>query len=1220
MLPFFLFILFSFWGISPIFGVEIGRWEVVGTFETGISFSEISPVSDSELWIGGVEALPTSEELASRLEELGWDPVGLIGDEGILEKSLIYHFKNGEWTKETSVPDIRSIKDISVIGTDKGWAFGKDGILEFDGVFWKKAANFEYSLENTRHQISVINENEVWFASKHRYKDGNYENFSFPSKRDGVEITISNILMENSQKGIIISPNIYNRNHTIYLYNGIAWTPLTTAIIYNDKFSSTSFHPQNSFVLAHDKIIFSLVRYPSRESINSVDISERSPELQDSPLFSHIQDHIDAAGHFTILELGPDGLVWLRADRKGSYTGLKDDDPFLGWWNIETDSFNLSPTPTHLVSLKFTPNYAWALSADGKSVLRANILSPSIGIPSDLVRFDNVPFSKLPEVGSQTRREMVIWNKGDGVLHVDKISCDSEMFRYQPEIGDISSQDSLIITVVYLPTEQGQHSGKLTIESNDPDNSAISIGLSGATLGSIKPVIEIPLSTLTFDTTLITGISTKELLIKNTGNTSLEIEAIDFDLEVFKSNKEILTILPDESQTINFSFLPNKEGPQTSELTIKSNDPDNPSKIISVTGVGKLPPPPLPTEKSIKALVDPSTITKLTDVSVEISGDFPFSSAGIVEIDTRHEGSKIIIDLTSGWGLGDIVEQKNGWLVNVPLGEFNQGKYEVKVFINEEEYLTSSFEVLGNPATISDSVDVSFSPSIATEEDHLKVNISGDFPSANARISMSTVTVDGFEVSINLVSEWIDGEENEEVTTWTVSEEFPLLGAGDYDILIFFNGKTLSTKSISVLDFPPIVMDSVMVNISPSVPTTTDEILVRVSGLFSVSNGSVSEIKTSSENQELKIDVITEWLDDDLVEELLPWGIEASFSQQISGDYEVILLINGTKVQSIPLPISGPIPEGPISLDFNLSEGDQEKRETGNAISGKLYEVQVNVKEAPEVNGWSANIKYDPKHVQYVSGSFQPSEFISGLLVLVNEQEDIVGIGGTVLGSGVSNSGDGTLGTLSFEILEGFQDSTELVISRVTFRRIDGVDDKRTVNSTVTIKKETVAGDLSEDLDGNGIVDFDDFFIFADAFGTSNPQSDFNSDGIVDFDDFFIFADAFGTDARAKLMILAQQYLNLPITSQLNPNYPNPFNHSTIIPYQITEDSWVKVEIFDLTGQRIKTLVNDNHFRGNYEVTWDGMNSNGKVVSSGVYINKLETKSTEELRKMLFVK
>ena len=79
----------------PIFGVEIGRWEVVGTFETGISFSEISPVSDSELWIGGVEALPTSEELASRLEELGWDPVGLIGDEGILEKSLIYHFKNG---------------------------------------------------------------------------------------------------------------------------------------------------------------------------------------------------------------------------------------------------------------------------------------------------------------------------------------------------------------------------------------------------------------------------------------------------------------------------------------------------------------------------------------------------------------------------------------------------------------------------------------------------------------------------------------------------------------------------------------------------------------------------------------------------------------------------------------------------------------------------------------------------------------------------------------------------------------------------------------------------------------------------------------------------------------------------------------------------------------------------------------------------------------------
>ena len=205
-----------------------------------------------------------------------------------------------------------------------------------------------------------------------------------------------------------------------------------------------------------------------------------------------------------------------------------------------------------------------------------------------------------------------------------------------------------------------------------------------------------------------------------------------------------------------------------------------------------------------------------------------------------------------------------------------------------------------------------------------------------------------------------------------------------------------------------------------------------------------------------------------------------------------------------------PPPEGPIAIDFDPADGDQQQRTAGNAVPGKAYELQLNVGAVPEVNGWSASIEYDPNQVRYVSGSFKSSDFIPGLLALADEKEGVVSVGGTVLGTAGKNSGDGVLGTLSFEVLEGFTDSTEFVLTRVTFRRLDGVEDKRIVRSYATITSESI---LSGDFDENGKVDFDDFFLFADAFGGANPRYDLDNSGAVDFDDFFIFADNFGAEA-----------------------------------------------------------------------------------------------------------
>ena len=160
------------------------------------------------------------------------------------------------------------------------------------------------------------------------------------------------------------------------------------------------------------------------------------------------------------------------------------------------------------------------------------------------------------------------------------------------------------------------------------------------------------------------------------------------------------------------------------------------------------------------------------------------------------------------------------------------------------------------------------------------------------------------------------------------------------------------------------------------------------------------------------------------------------------------------------------------------------------------------------------------------------------------------------------------------------------------------------------------------DFDGNGSVDFMDFFMFADAFGNSNaePIYDLDGSGFVDFMDFFMFADAFGSDGRAKLFALAEELIGLPRAVSLAQNYPNPFNSATTIDYALRSASGVVLEVYDLSGQRVLKLVDHFHDEGRYTVSWDGLDTEGKPLSSGVYLMRLQALDRVETRKMMLMK
>lgn len=102
----------------------------------------------------------------------------------------------------------------------------------------------------------------------------------------------------------------------------------------------------------------------------------------------------------------------------------------------------------------------------------------------------------------------------------------------------------------------------------------------------------------------------------------------------------------------------------------------------------------------------------------------------------------------------------------------------------------------------------------------------------------------------------------------------------------------------------------------------------------------------------------------------------------------------------------------------------------------------------------------------------------------------------------------------------------------------------------------------------------------------------------------------------------------LPGEFRLYQNYPNPFNPSTVIRYDLPKPSNVKLEIFNILGERIITLVNSESFSAGYrQVIWNGRNNSGNQVGSGIYIYRLQIKPEADpknliqfIKKMIYLK
>ena len=167
-------------------------------------------------------------------------------------------------------------------------------------------------------------------------------------------------------------------------------------------------------------------------------------------------------------------------------------------------------------------------------------------------------------------------------------------------------------------------------------------------------------------------------------------------------------------------------------------------------------------------------------------------------------------------------------------------------------------------------------------------------------------------------------------------------------------------------------------------------------------------------------------------------------------------------------------------------------------------------------------------------------------------------------------------------------------------------------------------GSFSSGLSSNG-----DIIVFADSSGNSlivelEASTELDSVSLsqsFDENGNGCFTNPTPGISNSECITLTSKTLHsLASEFMLSQNYPNPFNPVTNISYTLSQDSYVNINIYDLKGNYIKSLIRKSMSTGRHSIQWDATNEFGDDVSTGIYFYTIKTEYSSETKKMLFVK
>ena len=196
----------------------------------------------------------------------------------------------------------------------------------------------------------------------------------------------------------------------------------------------------------------------------------------------------------------------------------------------------------------------------------------------------------------------------------------------------------------------------------------------------------------------------------------------------------------------------------------------------------------------------------------------------------------------------------------------------------------------------------------------------------------------------------------------------------------------------------------------------------------------------------------------------------------------------------------------------------------------------------------------------------------------------------------------------SFELLETRNDG--ITLQWITESEINNLGFNLDRKTPITDWSQIASYVTHPALQGQGSVSHQTIYTFTDNNVQENEYYDYRLSD-VDYD---------GNVEYHSLQLMGVSSSNVPEQFVLYPNYPNPFNPVTTIRYDLSKESLVDITIYDMLGNVVHNLVNANESPGYKSIQWNATNNQGKPVSAGVYLYKIQAENFVDTKKMILLK
>ena len=184
------------------------------------------------------------------------------------------------------------------------------------------------------------------------------------------------------------------------------------------------------------------------------------------------------------------------------------------------------------------------------------------------------------------------------------------------------------------------------------------------------------------------------------------------------------------------------------------------------------------------------------------------------------------------------------------------------------------------------------------------------------------------------------------------------------------------------------------------------------------------------------------------------------------------------------------------------------------------------------------------------------------------------------------------------------------------------------VNLAVEYESSTtaVASWTAPDPFGERSLDGYNIYLDGELIGTST-STDFTISNLTIGQEYVVGVSVQYSDEESEIVEIDYTHTStnspeniVPVT-KLNGNYPNPFNPITTISFSVSHmPSFVNIEIYNLKGQKVKTLINEQLAAGQHSVIWKGKDDSNKSVSSGIYFYRMKSENYILSKKMILLK